>query len=122
MPKENQLTSLGDFLRKIRTTKKLKQSDIARKMETDASVICRYESNQTHPSLERINNLVEAYELTSDEEAHLREILNSCELRFVKTPRELQILSQLLMLPEDIRKRVIQAANAYTLPSKNKSK
>lgn len=122
MSESKQLASIGDFLRGIREIKKLKQTDVSRKMGLDSSTICRYESNQTRPSLERANDLVEGYELTKEEEEQFREILNLRELRLAKMPKELQILSQLLMLPESVRKRVIQTAIAYDSLPVNKSK
>ena len=114
------LMTLGDFLKKIRETKKIKQSDVSRSMGVNPSVACRYEGNLTRPSLERIPNLIAAYKLTKQEEFQFIEILNLRELRSEKAPRELQILSQLLMLPQSVRQRVIQAAIAYDSSSKSK--
>ncbi len=117
--KNNQSTDVGDFLRKKRETKKLKQVDVSRKIGINPSVLCRYEKNQTRPSLEKINDLIEAYQLTKEEEGEFREILSLRELRFQKTPREFQILTQLLMLPKSIRKQIIEAAVAYDSASES---
>ncbi|MEK7664403.1 MAG: helix-turn-helix transcriptional regulator [Patescibacteria group bacterium] len=113
MTKDKERRSIGDFLREKREARKLKQSDVSKKTGIDPSVICRYEKNQSHPSLRKMNDLITGYQLTEDEEKEFREICSLRDVVFDKIPREFQILSQLLMLPQDIRKRIIQAAIAY---------
>lgn len=106
-------TSIGDFLRQKRNNKKLKQGDVARNAGLDPSVICRYEANKIRPTLENVDRLVEAYQLTEKEERQFRTIINSRGLAYGKMPDEIRVLSHLLMLPKEVRERVIKAAIAY---------
>lgn len=58
---------LGGNLKKIRTTKSITQTELAKKLNVDKSFISNIEKGKTNPTLSTIANLAQALEVSTNE-------------------------------------------------------
>ena len=105
--------TVGELLSRIRISKKLQQKDVASSIGINAATLSRIERNQVRVTLGRLPKLAKAYGLTRKQEKQLTSLIVSRPLKMVGAPLEMQIFSQLMQLPKNIRQKIIAAAVAY---------
>lgn len=110
MPDDAKL--FADFLGRIRKRSDKTQKQIAAELEVNTSTICRWEKGDCNISRSRINAVAQSYGMTEEEKKHFMGLPFASEER-VSTPQECRVFYELMMLPQEARKRVIKAMKAY---------
>ncbi|OGZ84318.1 MAG: hypothetical protein A2599_02085 [Candidatus Staskawiczbacteria bacterium RIFOXYD1_FULL_39_28] len=124
---------IGSFFRSIRLGKGLSQSCAAKRIGISSSYLNKVEQGKMIPNAQLISKLMASYELADERQKELEILLSKAQLfterektcfqqaamlaKQIAPPREapaeLRILCQLLLLPRDVRQRIIRATIAY---------
>lgn len=71
-------------LKQLRTDKKIKQSDLAKAIDTSQQVISQYENGQLTPSLDRLVEIAQILDVTLDELVEFKKIQHNLSKELIK--------------------------------------
>jgi len=114
---------LAQFLVKKRAKYKLKRSEVANGLGLNLETVRLWEIGRNGIPIEKIQSVCEAYRLKDEEKEELERIIlgqkmpETFALAFRVDSTEAEVFSAWVKLPEESRKKILKAMNAYESPS-----